>query len=214
VAKVGFFFQHARASLGFSSGQEAFLACGCRSRATIPAEKEERMKQLLCDRSYADQILGILNEAIANSTALWDYKPRTLATMSPWFDAKEAGNFPVIGFVDDTNKLLAFGTYGTFRERPAYKYTVEHSLYVEASCRGRGLGTRMLEQIISRAEEQGYRTVVGGIATENRVSIATHEKCGFQPCGTIRQAGYKFGKWIDLSFYQRLLAGPSQPVEE
>lgn len=171
------------------------------------------MKQLLCGREYAEQILGILNEAIANSTALWDYKPRTLAMMGSWFDAKEAGKFPVIGFVDDANKLLAFGTYGTFRGWPAYKYTVEHSLYVEASHRRQGLGSKMLEQIIRYAEEQGYHNLIGGIATENQGSIATHRKFGFQPCGTIRHAGYKFGKWIDLSFYQRLLAGPANPVD-
>ena len=172
------------------------------------------MNLVLCDRSYAGQILEILNEAIASSTALWDYEPRTLAMMAPWFDAKEAGNFPVIGFVDDDRRLLAFGSYGIFRAFPAYKYTAEHSLYVERSARGQGLGTKMLQQIIAHAEGQGYRTLVGGIATENRISIATHLKCGFEHCGTIRQAGYKFGAWIDLSFYQRLLAGPARPTED
>jgi phosphinothricin acetyltransferase len=171
------------------------------------------MKQILCDRSYAGQILDILNEAIKNSTALWDYKPRTLAMMGPWFDAKEAGKFPVIGFVDDENKLLAFGSYGTFRAWPAYKYSVEHSLYVESSQRGKGLGTNMLKQLIHYAEEQGFHNLIGGIASENKVSIATHTKCGFEPCGTIRHCGYKFGKWIDLSFYQRLLAGPREPAD-
>lgn len=172
------------------------------------------MKQILCDRSYAGQILDILNEAIENSTALWDYKPRTLAMMGPWFDEKAAGNLPVIGFVDAANQLLAFGSYGPFRGRRAYKYTVEHSLYVEAAWRGKGLGTSMLKQIIAHAEEQGYHNLIGGIASENQASVATHEKCGFEPCGTIRHAGYKFGKWIDLSFYQLVLAGPSHPVEE
>ncbi len=169
------------------------------------------MIQILCDRSYAGQILEILNEAIVNSTALWDYRPRTLAMMGPWFDAKEAGNFPVIGFVDERDRLLAFGSYGTFRAWPAYKYTVEHSLYVERSSRGQGLGKSMLEQLISYAEGQGFQNLIGGIASENQASISTHLKCGFEPCGTIRHCGYKFGEWIDLSFYQRILSGPSDP---
>ena len=172
------------------------------------------MKQALCDRSHSAQILDILNEAIANSTALWDYQPRTRASMNQWFDAKEARNFPVLGFFDEAERLLAFGTYGTFRAFPAYKYTAEHSLYVERSARRQGLGTKMLEQIILHAQGQGYRTLVGGIATENWISIATHVKCGFEHSGTIRQAGYKFGRWIDLSFYQRLLSGPARPTED
>jgi phosphinothricin acetyltransferase len=171
------------------------------------------MKQVLCDRSYSGQILEILNEAIINSTALWDYKQRTLAMMGPWFDAKENGKFPVIGLVDEQGGLLAFGTYGTFRAWPAYKYTVEHSVYVERSARGRGLGTKVLQALIQFAEEQGYHNLIGGIATENEVSIRTHLKCGFVPCGTIRQCGFKFGKWIDLSFYQRLLNTPREPAD-
>ena len=172
------------------------------------------MKQVLCDRSFAGQILAILNEAITSSTALWDYKPRTAESMESWFAAKELGKFPVLGFVDETNKLLAFGSYGTFRAFPAYKYSVEHSLYVERSSRDQGLGTKMLEQIILHAEGQGYHTLIGGITTDNYVSIAIHRKCGFEPCGTIRHAGYKFGSWLDLSFFQRLLAGPKMPVED
>lgn len=171
------------------------------------------MQQVLCDRSYSGQILEIFNEAIVNSTALWDYKTRTPTMMEPWFDAKEKGKFPVIGFVDEQGKLLAFGSYGTFRAWPAYKYTVEHSLYVERSSRGRGLGTKMLQQIIAFAQEQGYHNLIGGISTENEASIKTHVKCGFEPCGTIRQCGFKFGKWIDLSFYQRLLDTPLDPAD-
>jgi phosphinothricin acetyltransferase len=133
--------------------------------------------------------------------------------MGPWFDAKEAGKFPVIGFVDERNHLLAFGSYGTFRAWPAYKYTVEHSLYVERSSRAQGLGTNMLKQLISHAEEQGYHNLIGGITVDNQASIKTHLRCGFEPCGTIRQCGYKFNEWIDLSFYQRLLSGPKNPVD-
>ncbi len=171
------------------------------------------MQPIVCDRGYSAQILEILNEAILTGTALWDYRPRTLAMMEPWFEAKEKGNFPVLGFVDEEDKLLAFGTYGTFRAFPAYKYTVEHSLYVERSARGRGLGTKMLEAIIRTAEEQGYHNLVGGITTENTASIKTHLRCGFEPAGTIRQCGFKFGRWLDLSFYQRVLDTPREPTD-
>ncbi len=93
--------------------------------------------QLLdCDRVRGPEILAILNEAIQNSTALYDYRPRTLSTMDAWFEAKERGRYPVIGAVDEMNRLVGFASYGPFRAWPAYKYSIEHSLYVERGCRG------------------------------------------------------------------------------
>lgn len=133
--------------------------------------------------------------------------------MDPWFDAKEQSQFPIIGFVDEADKLLAFGTYGTFRAWPAYKYTVEHSLYVERSVRGHGLGSKLLQLIVRFAQEQGYHNLIGGIAADNEASIRTHLKAGFVHCGTIQQCGFKFGKWIDLSFYQKLLSTPKEPFD-
>lgn len=171
------------------------------------------MKPVVCTRAHAPQVLAILNEAIENSTALWDYEPRTPEMMNAWFDAKEKGSFPVVGLVDERGELLAFGTYGTFRAWPAYKYTVEHSVYVHQSARGRGHGRRILEALVNEARGQEYHTLVAAIATENSVSVALHRRLGFEHCGTIRHAGFKFGRWIDLSFYQLLLDTPRQPVD-
>jgi phosphinothricin acetyltransferase len=171
------------------------------------------MRRILCGRSYAPQILSIFNDAIATSTALWDYHPRTSAMMDGWFGAKEAAQFPVIGLVDDADRLVAFGSYGTFRAWPAYKYSVEHSVYVERANRGKGLGTAVLLALIEQATREGYHTLIGGIEARNTASIALHEKCGFELCGTIRQAGFKFGEWLDLSFYQLLLQSPAHPVD-
>ena len=80
---------------------------------------------------HAGSILQILNEAIVNSTALYDYAPRPPESMVPWFETKRVGGFPVLGAVNDDGALLGFATYGTFRARPAYKYSVEHSVYVD-----------------------------------------------------------------------------------
>lgn len=171
------------------------------------------MKAIRCGREYAAQVLDIFNDAIANSTALWEYEPRTLPMMDRWFDAKEAGAFPVVGFVDDRDRLLAFGSYGPFRAFPGYKYTVEDSVYVERSNRGRGLGRLVLEALVEAASQQGYHTMIGAIEANNTASIALHERCGFRFCGTIREAGFKFGGWLDLNFYQRLLGGPAHPVD-
>ena len=87
---------------------------------------------------HADQILAIFNEAIVTSTALYDYKPRPREAMQGWFQAKRGGGFPVVGYENAAGELMAFASYGTFRAWPAYKYSVEHSVYVDGRFRGQG----------------------------------------------------------------------------
>jgi L-amino acid N-acyltransferase len=166
-----------------------------------------------CDRARSAEILAILNEAIVNSTALYDYEPRTMAMMDAWFDVKAKGNYPVIGAIDEDGRLLGFATFGKFRERPAYKYTVEHSVYVNRDCRGRGVGRKLLEALISRAKSQNYHVLIGGIDADNAISIELHKKFGFTFCGEIREAGFKFSRWLHLVFYQLILETPADPVD-
>lgn len=167
----------------------------------------------LCTPDRALEILAIFNDAIANTTALYDYRARTMADMEAWFDGKARGGYPVLGAVDEAGRLLGFGTFGQFRERPAYKYTVEHSVYVDRAARGRGIGRQLLAAVIDRAREADYHCLIGGIDAENAVSIALHTRMGFEFAGRIRQAGFKFGRWLDLDFYQRVLDTPSHPVD-
>jgi phosphinothricin acetyltransferase len=162
---------------------------------------------------HADAILAIFNEAILNSTALYDYKPRTPQSMAPWFDAKRNGHFPVIGLEDGDGVLLGFASYGTFRAWPAYKYSVEHSVYVHKDHRGRGLGRTLMQELIAAARRQEVHAMVGGIDAANAGSIALHEQLGFRHVGTLPQVGFKFGRWLDLAFYQLLLDTPAHPVD-
>ncbi len=171
------------------------------------------MRIIDCDTSHAAAILAILNDAIVSSTALYDYRPRTPEMMVQWFATKQQGGFPIIGALADSGDLMGFASYGTFRAWPAYKYTVEHSLYVAAPFRGRGLGRLLLGQIMERAQAQEYHVLVGAIDSANTISIALHQSLGFQLVGTLPQVGYKFGRWLDLCFYQLTLATPKAPVE-
>ena len=172
------------------------------------------MKLIECNAArHAEAMLAIFNDAILNSTALYDYKPRTADMMQAWFEAKVKGKFPVIGVEGDGGELMGFASYGTFRAWPAYKYSVEHSVYVDARFRGRGVGRRLLEEVIEAARARGFHVLIGGIDATNTASIALHERLGFTHCGTIRQVGFKFGRWLDLSFYQLVLATPLQPID-
>jgi L-amino acid N-acyltransferase YncA len=172
------------------------------------------MKLIPCDpRRHSAAILAIFNEAIANSTALYDYQLRTEADMVAWFAVKAAKDYPVICAENDAGELLGFASFGKFRERPAYKYTIEHSVYVETRFRGQGVGRVLLEAVIEAAERQQYHVMVGGIDAANAVSIKLHERLGFTHCGTVKQSGFKFGRWLDLALYQRILATPAAPVD-
>jgi phosphinothricin acetyltransferase len=167
-----------------------------------------------CDEAQLPEMLEMFNDAIINTTSVYDYIPRTKEFMVDWYNSKLKGGYPLIGLFDIHGNLLGFGTYGSFRSRPAYKYSIEHSIYVRKDMRGRGYGKVLLKEIIEQAIRDDYHVIVGGIDSDNAISISFHEKMGFEFSGKIKHAGYKFGKWLDLSFYQLILNTPLNPTEE
>ncbi len=136
------------------------------------------------------------------------------SAMTPWFESKAVGGFPVIGIEREDGRLMGFASYGTFRVRPAYKYSVEHSVYVHHEHRGKGLGGKLLGELIEEAQRRGVHTMIGGVDLSNTSSIALHERYGFVQAGIIRESAYKFGRWLDLAFYQRIFKTPDQPKED
>jgi L-amino acid N-acyltransferase len=157
-------------------------------------------------------ILEIYNDAILNTTAIYDYKAHTIEDRKQWFEKKKEEGYPIL-VVEENNKVIGFATFGPFRAWPAYKYTVEHSVYVHGSSRNKGIGTALIKEIVRICDERGYATLVAGIDGANENSIKIHEKLGFKYSGTIDKAGFKFGKWLNLVFYQLELKGPENPVE-
>ncbi len=162
---------------------------------------------------HAASILEIFNEAIANTTALYAYQPRTIEFMLEWFTAKTKDDYPILGCLDDHGRVAGFASYGPFRQWPAYKYTIENSVYVHRDFRGRGVALQLMTSLIEKAVEQEYHTMIAGIDENNKASIALHEKLGFFHSGTIQHAGYKFSQWQNLAFYQLLLPTPVHPHE-
>lgn len=163
---------------------------------------------------HGEAVRALINTAITTSTVVYDYQPRSLASIETWFNRKTAQNLPVLGLVDQQGELLGFASYDPFRAAlPAYKYALEHSLYVDQRYRRQGVATRLLQALIERAGAQQYHTLVGVIDTANIASIALHQQLGFAHAGTLQQVGFKFGRWLDVHFYQKLLATPDQPDE-
>ena len=157
-----------------------------------------------CDGTHVAAIREIFNEVILGSTALFEYEPRSLATVIDWFESKQAAGLPVLGCFNG-EILLGFASYGAFRPFAAYGLTVEHSVYVHAEHRGCGVGRALLGGIINEARLQGLHLMVAGIESTNRASIELHRRFGFTHAGTIHEAGRKFDRWLDLDFYEKRL---------
>lgn len=158
-------------------------------------------------------ILAIYNDAVINTTAVYTYRPHTLEMRMRWFAEHREAGFPIFVCTEEST-VAGFATYGPFRPWPAYKYRVEHSVYVHPAFRRRRIAARLMETLMGTAESAGYATMIAGIDADNAASIRLHESFGFSFAGKIVKAGYKFGRWLDLVFYQKLLAGPESPQED
>jgi len=157
-------------------------------------------------------ILEIYNDAILSTTAVYDYTAHTLDDRTQWYETKKQHGYPLLVF-EKNDKVVAFATFGPFRAWPAYKYTIEHSVYVHKNYRNEGIATKLMQEIIKIANAREYATLVAGIDATNENSIKMHERMGFNFSGVIKKAGYKFNKWLDLAFYQLDLKGPNVPSE-
>ena len=158
----------------------------------------------LADAAEADLegVVGIYNEVIANTTAVFANLPVTVDERRRWWQSRTAQGYPVL-IARDERGVAGFGSFGDFRARPGYRFTVEHTLHVRADARGRGIGTQMLRALIDRARALGKHAMIAGIDADNAGSIRLHERLGFTQAGRLREVGYKFDRWLDLVFLQR-----------
>jgi len=151
-----------------------------------------------------EKILEIVNHSILHTTSNYNYDIQTLEVQTKWFEDKKAKNLPIV-VADLDGEVIGFGSYGQFREKIGYQYTVEHSVYVVEKAIGKGVGGKLLTELIRLAKEQGIHVMIGAIDADNAGSIAFHERFGFVTTGTIREVGYKFDHWLDLVFMQLVL---------
>jgi L-amino acid N-acyltransferase YncA len=159
------------------------------------------------DATEADlpAILAIINEATLNTTAVWGIAPTSLDARRVWWKDRIVAGFPVL-VASEGDTVLGFASYGAFRPWEGYKHTVEHSVYVDAAARGKGVGRTLLVALIEHATGAGKHVMVAGIDASNAVSIRLHEALGFTSAGTLTQVGRKFDRWLDLLFMQRMLS--------
>lgn len=148
-------------------------------------------------------ILHIYNDAILNTTAVYSELPHTIEMRQAWFADKLSNGFPVL-VAESAGKVTGFCTYGHFRAWPCYRYTVEHSVYVDPLFRGQGIGKLLLRPLINKAQQNGLHAMIAGIDSGNQVSYHLHQSLGFRQVAHFKEVGFKFDRWLDLLFMELL----------
>ena len=157
-------------------------------------------------------VLAIYNDAVLNTTAVYDYAPRSLAVQQEWFATKAAQGWPVL-VAAEGERVVGFCSYGPFRAWPAYHRTVECSIYVAPDRRGRGIGKRLLPALLERAQASTFHAIVAGIDATNDASLRLHARLGFEKVAHFREVGWKFERWLDVVIMQRALGpGDARPA--
>jgi L-amino acid N-acyltransferase YncA len=152
----------------------------------------------------AEAIRAIYNIEVLGSRVTFDLVPRTPDDQLRWLD-EHSGAHPAIVAVDPAGVVRGFASVSPYRPRPAYRTTVEDSVYVDRDCREGGVGSLLLTEIIRLAAAYGFHAVMARIIDGHEASIRLHRSCGFETVGTEREVGRKFGQWLDVLVMQRLL---------
>lgn len=149
-------------------------------------------------------ILYIINHSITTSSSDYRYDTINMEELERWYNRHKIHENPV--FVAATNNLVVgYATYSQFRERIGFQYSVEHSIYCHHDYQGKGIGRLLMNELIAYAKEQKIHTMVACIDSDNTNSIAFHKKLGFQQAGQMKEIGYKFGRYLDMTFMQLML---------
>ena len=152
----------------------------------------------------AEPIMAIYNREVTSSSATFDLVPRSLTEQRAWLAAR-SGAFSAIVAIDESGHVVGFASLSPYKERAAYRTTVEDSVYVHRSHTGRGIGHLLLDALVGIARDSGFHSVIARIEAGGAASRALHTSCGFDLVGVERQVGRKFGRWLDVAVMQIVL---------
>jgi phosphinothricin acetyltransferase len=149
-------------------------------------------------------ILAIYNDAVVNTTAIWNDALADIENRLAWYEARLRQGYPVL-VAESDGVVAGYGSFGDFRAFDGYRHTVEHSIYVASDFRRRGAASALLTALVERARGMGKHVMIAGIAGDNAASLALHARHGFVETARMPEVGRKFDRWLDLVFMQRML---------
>ncbi len=161
-------------------------------------------------------VTEIYDHAVRYGTATFELIPPDLAEMTRRFAALTDGGYPYL-VASLERRVVGYAYAGAYRPRPAYRFTVENSVYLQPAIQRRGIGLQLLQRLIAECEPRGYRQMIAVIGdSANAGSIGVHSRCGFQMIGTHPNVGFKFGRWLDTVMMQRALGhgGATVPADD
>ena len=150
-------------------------------------------------------ILEIYNDAVLHTTATYDYEPRTLEQRRQWFEDHQRDNYAVFVAVDETGRIVGWSALNPYHARPGYRFTSEDSVYIAADRRGQGIAKQLLEPLIEAARARGLHVIIAAIDATNEASIRLHTRFGFEQVGHFKQVGFKFGRWLDVNYMEKII---------
>lgn len=148
-------------------------------------------------------IRDIYNYEVLNGWATFDIEPKSLEERLEWFRETQPPHCIIVA--EEGGVVVGWGCLRPFRAKAAYRFTVEDSVYIHQDHRGRGIGTLVLSRLIELAREGGFHSVIAGISEANDASLRLHRRFGFEDIGTEREVGYKFERWLDVTWLQLML---------
>ncbi len=170
--------------------------------ATLPTIVDMKIRAATTDDAAA--CAAIYAPYVIDTAISFETDPPTEAEMAERIvTAARSHAWLVLEDVEASGRVVGYAYAGPFRSRPAYRWTCETSIYLEAGRRRTGGGRALYEALLTRLAERGYRTAVAGMTLPNEASVALHRAMGFEPVGTFRRVGRKYGQWHDVAFAQR-----------
>lgn len=148
-------------------------------------------------------INDIYNHYVLNSTCTYQEEPETIENRRKWF-SHHGDKHPAIVAVEG-EQVIGWGSLSAYHARSAYRRTVENSVYVHHQHHRKGIGSLLLEELITRARALEHRAIIAGIDADQAASVALHAKFQFETVGQLKQVGFKFGRWLDVIYMELLL---------
>ncbi len=161
---------------------------------------------IIRDYRQADlaQLTAIYNDAVINTTAIFNERVVDETDRARWVEARLALGYPLL-IAEVDGVAAGYATFGDFRAFDGFRFTVEHSIYVDSRFRRRGIARALLPVVAERAKAIGKHVMIGGITAENEASLRLHAEAGFVEVGRMPEVGRKFDRWLDLVFMQKIL---------